>query len=34
MQSFSCENLTILKQASLLINPNQVVQVNGNLVVK
>jgi hypothetical protein len=33
-QSFSCENLTILKQASLLINPGQVVQVNGNLVLE
>ena len=34
IQNFRCENLTILKQASLLINPSQVVQVNGNLVIE
>lgn len=34
IQNFRCEDLTILKQASLLINPSQVVQVNGNLVIE
>ena len=34
IQNFRCENLTILKQASLLINPSQVVEVDGNLVIE